>query len=176
MKTKDLVKLVESGVKPIIRVIESESLEGPDDGMLGRIISVGKPDNWGKDGVAIPFIVDFTEFEKINKSLAQKNWFDIYGNPNLSWFETPYYNKEANNFSIFETYKKRKKYGNLHIIELVEGGNFPWVKEYLESNIQTNYVKFLEYKLNKKKKYLKKIAKNLKKLKCKPRYKHGHSS
>lgn len=45
MKTRDLIEMIKNGSKPIIRFTERISdIDSADEDMMGRVISVSKPD------------------------------------------------------------------------------------------------------------------------------------
>jgi hypothetical protein len=146
MKTKELVELVREGVKPVIRVKDSSNIDGPDNGMLGRIISVGVEDNWGDGDSTIEFVIDFKEFEEVNKPLAEKNWYDSNGVPCLTWMESRFYVKEVKSFGIFEMLREKQADAELSIIELVEENK--WLTSYLETDRKMSYTEFLESRLD----------------------------
>jgi hypothetical protein len=147
MKTKELVELVREGVKPVIRVKDSLNIDGPDNGMLGRIISVGVEDNWGDGDSTIEFVIDFKEFEEVNKPLAEKNWYDSNGVPCLTWMESMVYEKDVKSFGIFEMLREKQADAELSMIEIVEENK--WLTMYLETDKQMSYTEFLELELEK---------------------------
>jgi hypothetical protein len=146
MKTKELVELVRQGVKPVIRVKDSLNIDGPDNGMLGRIISVGVEDVWDRGDSTIEIVIDFEEFEEVNKPLAKKNWYDSNGIPCLTWMESRSYEKEVKSFGIFEMFEEKGEDAELSIIELVEENK--WLTMYLETDKQMSYTEFLESRLD----------------------------
>jgi hypothetical protein len=146
MKTKELVELVRQGVKPVIRVKDSSNIDGPDNGMMGRIISVGIEDVWAIGESTIEFVINFKEFEDVNKPLAKNDWYDDSGNPCLSWMETKNYENEVKSFSIFEMFKEKGQDAELSIIEMVEENK--WLTSYLETDRKMSYTEFLESRLD----------------------------
>jgi hypothetical protein len=147
MKTKDLVELIKNGANPIVKIHDKgAALEGPDDGMLGRIIGVGVEDVWERGTSIIPFNVDFKEFESHNKSVAICNWYDKSGNPTLIWMETDYYERDAKNHEIYEMYVENQEYADLSYFEIIEDNK--WLNKYLESKSELNYTRWLENQLD----------------------------
>jgi hypothetical protein len=146
MKTKELVELVSEGVKPVIRVKDSSNIDGPDTGMLGRIISVGVEDSWGRGESTIEFVIDFKEFEEVNKPFARRHWYDSNGIPCLTWMESMVYEKEVKSFSIFEMFEEKGEDAELSIIEMVEENK--WLTNYLETDRKMSYTEFLESRLD----------------------------
>ena len=147
MKTKDLVELVKQGATPIVRIKDEGCvLEGPDTGMLGRIISVGAEDSWERVTSTIPFTVDFLEFTEYNKAYAVVNWFDKDGTPSLTWMETDNYERDAKSHIIFEMYVEKGEYPDLSHFELVEENK--WLNKYIESGSNMTYTQWLETQLD----------------------------
>lgn len=145
MKTKDLVELVKSGVNPIIKIDDKHGvLEGPDPGMLGRVILVGAEDIWERGTSTISFTIDFSEFEEYNKSFAIPNWFDEFGNPTLKWMETKNYDAK---WEIYEMYIEKNEYPNLSFIQVIDDNK--WLNEYLKTDMKVSYPTFLESLLDK---------------------------
>jgi hypothetical protein len=132
MKTRELVELVNQGVKPVIRVIRGTDLDGPDNGMLGRITSVGIEDIWDRENSTVEFVIDFKEFEEINIPFA--------------WMESRGYEKDSKSFSLFEMLRENQQDANLVMIELVEENK--WLTEYLKTDKKLSYTQFLESKLD----------------------------
>lgn len=146
MKTKDLVELVKQGAQPIIRIKDEQgALEGPDTGMIGRIISVGAEDVWERGESTIPFVVDFLEFTEHNKSYAVANWYDKNGLPSLTWMETDRYEKDAKSHTIYEMYVEKSEYADIEYLELVEENK--WLNKYIESDSTMSYTQWLESQL-----------------------------
>ena len=147
MKTKDLVELVKNGSRPIIKIIDSEGvIEGPDSGMIGRIIGVSDEDVWERGNSIVSFNVNFKEFESHNKTIAKSDWYDENGNPTLTWVESRYYEKESIEYKIYENYTEKFEYSDIEMFELVEDKN-ELLMEYLKSNSECTYVEWLERKL-----------------------------
>lgn len=146
MKTKELVELVNQGVKPVIRVIRGIDLEGPDNGMLGRITSVGTEDVWDRENTTIEFVIDFKEFEEVNIPFAKKDWYDSNGVACLTWMESRGYEKEVKSFGIFEMLRENGTDAELSILELVEENK--WLTEYLKTDKKLSYSQFLESRLD----------------------------
>jgi len=147
MKTKDLVELVKQGATPIVRIKDGEGvLEGPDTGMLGRIISVGAEDSWERGTSTIPFTVDFLEFTEHNKAYAVANWYAKDGTPSLNWMETDGYERDAKSHLIFEMYVEKSEYADLSYLELVEENK--WLNKYIESGSNMTYTQWLESQLD----------------------------
>lgn len=142
MKTRELVELVNQGVKPVIRVIRGTDLDGPDNGMLGRITSVGIEDIWDRENSTVEFVIDFKEFEEINIPFA--------------WMESRGYEKDSKSFSLFEMLRENQQDANLVMIELVEENK--WLTEYLKTDKKLSYTQFLESKLDLYQVYLKKFV------------------
>ena len=146
MKTKDLVQLVKQGAQPIVKINDTEGvLEGPDSGMLGRIISVGDEEAEGGTSV-ISFDVDFLEFTDYNKTLAKSDWYDENGNPTLTWMQTPQYNKDAKRYTVYDMYVENSEYSNTSYIEVVDDNK--WLNKYLESKSEVSYTRWLELQLD----------------------------
>ena len=146
MKTRELVELVNAGVKPVIRVIHGTDLEGPDNGMLGRITSVGTEDVWDRENSTVEFVIDFKEFEEVNIPFAKKDWYDKDGVPCLTWMETKYYERDSVSFGIFEMLRESGTDAELSILELVEENK--WLTEYLKTDKKLSYTQFLESRLD----------------------------
>ena len=147
METKDLVQLVKQGVQPIIKINDAEGvLDGPDYGMLGRIISVGDEDEWESGNSTVTFDIDFLEFTDYNKTLAKSDWYDKNGNPTLTWMQTPQYNKDAKRYTVYEMYVENSEYANTSYIEVVD--NNKWFNNYLESKSEVSYTRWLELQLD----------------------------
>jgi hypothetical protein len=146
MKTKELVELVTQGVKPVIRVKNGLDIDGPDTGMWGRIISIGIEDVWDRENSTIEFVIDFKEFEEINKPLAKKDWYNSEGVPCLTWMESRNYENEVKSFGIFEMLREKQVDAELSIIEMVEENK--WLTSYLETDRKMSYTEFLESRLD----------------------------
>ena len=149
MKTKELEKLVREGARPIIRVRDSTYgvIDGPDDGMLGRVVSVGEEDIYEKGTSILVFTIDFFEFTDYNKPIATRDWYDADGNPTLIWMDVSDYEKDSKSFKIFEMYVENFEYSDLRYLELSEENET--LSEYLSSNQELSYVQWLEDKVRK---------------------------
>lgn len=145
MKTRELVELVNQGVKPVIRVVRGTDLEGPDNGMLGRITSVGIEDIWDRENSTVEFVIDFKEFEEINIPFAKKDWYDSNGIPCLTWMESRGYEKDSKSHGIFEMLREKQQDADLVMIELVEENK--WLTEYLKTDKKLSYTQYLESRL-----------------------------
>lgn len=147
MKTKDLVELVKQGAQPIVRITDTNDvIDGPDKGMLGRIISVGAEDIWERGTSTVSFVVNFLEFNETNKSYAVPDWVDKNGNPTLTWMETSGYEREAKSFEIHDMYVEKSEYADLSYFELVEENK--WLNKYIESGSNMTYTQWLESQLD----------------------------
>ena len=147
MKTKDLVELIKSGATPIVKIHDKgAALEGPDDGMLGRIIGVGVEDVWEPGTSTIYFNVDFKEFESHNKPFAIHNWIDESGNPTLTWMDMKYYERDAKNYEIYEMYTEDHEYSDVCFFEIIEDNK--WLNKYLEAGSDMVYSRWLEIQLD----------------------------
>lgn len=148
MKTKELVTLVNQGAQPIVKINDSASvLEGPEDGMLGRVKSVGKKDRWDENNITINFFIDFLEFTEQNKSFATADWYDKDRNPTLTWMETEFYKRDSKKFELFEMLIEYNEYGVLRHLTIVEENK--WLNKYLEESPNTSYIRWLEKELDK---------------------------
>lgn len=147
MKTKDLVELVKQGATPIIRIYDKGSvLEVPDNGMLGRILSVGSEDIWERGTATIPFRINFKEFEAHNKTVAIPNWYDKSGKPTLTWMETDNYEMDSINTEIHEMYVENYEDAELVFIKIVDDNK--WLNKYIISNSKLTYTQWLELQLD----------------------------
>ena len=147
MKTKDLVELVKKGANPIVKIHDSAgTLEGPDTGMLGRIVGVGVEDIWERGTSTIPFYVDFKEFESHNRAVAVHNWYDKSGNPTLTWMDMDHYEQDAKNHEIHEMYVENQEYADLSYFEIIEDNK--WLNKYLEAGSDVTYTRWLEIQLD----------------------------
>lgn len=61
---------------------------GPDDGMLARLTGIAKIP--GEPGL-LRLYFDLSEFVEHNKDVASHDWYDVHGQPTLTWFESGYY-------------------------------------------------------------------------------------
>ena len=95
MKTRDLIEMIKNGSKPIIRFTEIISdIDSADEDMMGRVISVSKPDVWERGTETVEFRIDMSEFLEHNRSVAQIGWRDSNGDPVLTWMDSAYYPKD----------------------------------------------------------------------------------
>ena len=144
MKTKELVELVKQGARPIIKTIEHTD-DGPDKGLIGRIIGLGKSLPLGRRDSVQGFRIDFFSFTEVNEPSMVADWYDSSSNPTLKWAETPDYEKESKDFEIFESYTENGEYCDLKVIEVTEENKF--LTRYLNSNPTVGYVEWLESQL-----------------------------
>lgn len=146
MKTRDLVKMVKSGSKPIIKFTERISdIESADEGMMGRVISVSSPDVWERGTETVEFRIDMSEFLEHNRSVAQVGWRDSYGDPVLTWMDSDYYPKD-NIETICEMLVDNFNDCDLSMFEVVNVSKY--FEEFLAQNEIKDYVRFLENKLD----------------------------
>lgn len=152
MKTKELVELIKQGARPIIRIKDDDGfIEGPDPGMLGRIIGVGEEDKWDRGTSTIPFKINFFEFTEQNKTAAIANWYDSTGQPTLTWMETERYARDAKVYEVYEMYIDKHEYSDLQHLELVEENGL--ISQYIKSNSSMTYIEWLEDQLTNYKRY-----------------------
>jgi hypothetical protein len=146
MKTKELMTMLDEGINPIIEFTKRISdINGPDFGMMGKVIRYRDRDNWGDGDVTIYFDIDMSEFEEHNKTKAKSDWYDKNSVPCLTWFESGMYPKDGIE-SICEMLIEKEQDSDLIMVEVVEVSDY--FKEYQQSEFKGTYVKFLEDKLN----------------------------
>jgi len=147
MKTKELVKLVRQGATPIIRIYDKHGcLNGPDNGMLGRILSVGNEDIWERGTSSIPFKINFKEFEAHNKTVAVPDWYDKSGEPTLTWMETDNYGVDSINTEIYEMCVENYEDAELVFLKIIDDNK--WLNKYITSNSKLTYTQWLELQLD----------------------------
>lgn len=67
--------------------------DGPDPGMIMDIIGC----YFSNHNECWIILMDFEPYMKYNESIASHEWYDIYSNPVLTWFETSYYKTNDKN-------------------------------------------------------------------------------
>jgi len=104
MKTLEILKLIEGGWEPIIRFNSKieEVDNGPDNGMLGRIIGVGRIECDG-DEEFVKLSIDVESFREHNEKHDGKTYFN--DNKPISWFESGYYPEDGKCFELYEMTK-----------------------------------------------------------------------
>ena len=147
MKSKDLIKMIDNGVKPIVKFNENiYDIESADSGMMGRVIGYHDFDKWDNDTETVFFQIDMSEFVDYNKSVAKPNWNNIKGESCLIWHDTRYYPKNHIE-NICEMHIEGDESGEIKNFDMVEDSKF--FEEYVSKEMKTDYVKFLEDKLKK---------------------------
>lgn len=134
MYGRDLLKLINSGIQPIIEFTEeAEFVEyDVDKDMQCKIVSCSEPDRHG----TILLKCDLNGFEEYNKTFAKCNWFDENRNPRLTWFESGYYPKDGiYKFYIDADYE-------ITTFKIVEENKL--YNEYKQSETDKTYVRWLE--------------------------------
>lgn len=135
MNTKDLIKMVDEGLKPVVIFKNMEISDfDPDDGMMGKVISY----NIEFEG-SVKFDIDMTEFITNNKNYAKRDWYDKGGNATLTWFETTHYPKN-NITDVWEMLDDE-------LMFLSPKENTHLYNEFAKQNKFSTYVDFLEDKV-----------------------------
>lgn len=148
MKTKDLLELVKQGAKPIVKIVDKYGvLEGPDTGMIGRILKVGESDFSMRENQLVSFVVDFYEFTEYNKSHAVPNFYDENMNPCLTWMETKSYERDSKSYVIYENLTDDYEYSDIQFLEIFDEKN-KWLNAYIKSGSNMSYVEWLETSLD----------------------------
>lgn len=146
MKTKELLKMLRQGVKPVIRFTENIiDIDPADPGMLGRVIGHKPVEIYDRGEECIAFIIDFSEFDAHNRSVAQPGWYDEKGGPTLIWQNSKYYPKDHKE-NIWEMLKEKHKDSELKLFEIVELSTH--FSEFCAQDKIKDYVTFLENKLD----------------------------
>jgi hypothetical protein len=138
MKNKDIFNLVQSGVKPIIRVVNDKKIEESiwDNGMIGKIERAFIEEEYRNNEV-IKFYIREDSFRKINEPVMKCNYYDKDGNPTLNYIDSGV--APENGLEI--TYCM----GNDTVFELVNNSEF--LVEYLKEEHKETYVEYLENRL-----------------------------
>jgi len=137
MKAKYIHDMYKTGVSLILRCNKGiNSLDSdPNEGMLGRLLSIeyeGMNDDYFK------FVIDFGEFEKINKSFAKANYYNSDRIPCETWFDQLTYKQGKHKVEI--CINPEEDYFDLFDVS-------PILKEYLDGNHKISYVEWLESEL-----------------------------
>ncbi len=90
-----VIELIDKGVKPVIKFLKSSETTHFDPRQQARVFSYHLDYSGDdlEDQVWI-FKLDFSEFEKYNRSLALANFYDEYKMPTLKWHDTKYFPKD----------------------------------------------------------------------------------
>lgn len=130
MKTRDLIKMLDEGLKPIIVFMNMEVSDyDPDNDMMGKVVSYNLDEN------TVRFCIDVEH----NKTHAKRDWYDQWGNPELTWFESNFYPKD----NITEVWKMLDT--DLLHLEIKEKPSL--FEEFQSQTKFTSYVRFLEEKI-----------------------------
>lgn len=147
MKTKDLLNLIDNGVRPIIRFTNNIlDIESADPNMIGRVIGYREIDVWERGTETVFIDIDLSEFIEQNKSIAKKSWLDDNSIENLTWFESRYYPKN-NIEGICEMLRNKFEDSELSLIEVINDNKY--FNEFTSQSEFKSYVQFLENKLDK---------------------------
>jgi len=147
MKTKELIKILDEGCKPIIKFNKnSVDLDGPNSEMLGKIISYYDHEIIERGEETIWIKVDLSDYVEYNKRIANINFYDDNGNPTLTWFESKYYPKN-NIFDLCLGLVESYKDADVRYFDISELSKY--FQEYQNQNNFNNYIEFLENKLDK---------------------------
>ncbi|MBT3123369.1 MULTISPECIES: hypothetical protein [Bacillus subtilis group] len=133
MKSEILMKVVNSGKLPVVRVtdgIVEHFQEGLDPGMLVKVKGVTTTD----DG-EIEILLDLEPFIDHNKSVANPNFYNSKGEAVLTWFETNFYPDSG-----------------IYLIGFLEDADLPFeftennslLNEYVAEGSDKGYVEWLE--------------------------------
>jgi hypothetical protein len=148
MKTRDLMKMLDEGIQPVIKFTQKiQDIDGPDPEMMGKVIGYRDEESWdeNRNDVTIFFDIELTGFETFNKTKAKANWYNDKGVPNLTWFESGMYPKNGIE-SICVMLVENSEESNLDYFEIVELSEY--FKEYQVSDFKGTYAQFLEKKLD----------------------------
>lgn len=132
MKANELLELIKSGSRPVIKITEKtfDYIEDSFDvKMMGRI--VGATIEYD----AVRFLVDMNDFDAHNRSVAEYNWFDKDGKATLTWFDTIFYPKDGKEVIYIPPDAEIP-------FEFVEDNTL--LNEYIQSNSDSNYTHWLE--------------------------------
>lgn len=140
MKTRELMKILDGGGQPVIRFNNkiNELDIGPDNGMMGRVLSYHSLEEDGDD-CYITLIVEVNEFRDINEPLAVNDYFNNEGGNDLTWFDTELYPIDGK-LDIYEMVEVKNEDADILYFDLVDSF---LVNEFKKSNA-TNYIQFLE--------------------------------
>lgn len=146
MKTKELLKMLDEGYKPIIKFNDkSTDLDGPNSGMLGKVISHYDHEIIERGEETIWVEVDLSDYVEYNKNFAIANFYDDNGNPCLTWFESKYYPKN-NVFDLCLGLVESFKDADVRYFDVIEVSKY--FQEYQNQTKIKSYVEFLEKKLD----------------------------
>jgi hypothetical protein len=149
MKTRDLMKMLDEGVQPVIKFTQKiTDIDGqPDPEMMGKVIGYRDEESWdeNRNDVTIFIDIDLNEFETYNKTKAKSNWYDDKGVANLTWFDCGMYPKNGIE-SICVMLVENSEESGLDYFEIVELSKY--FKEYQVSDFKGTYAQFLEKKLD----------------------------
>ncbi|MFW6226060.1 MAG: hypothetical protein ACOC3V_03805 [bacterium] len=147
MKTKELISLIDQGVKPIVKFTDKiYDIESADEGMMGRVIGYHDFDRWDVENTTVFFKIDMSEFVEYNKKVAKPTWKDNSGEACLIWHDTKLYPKNHIE-DICEMSTEKGEDAEFRLFEVVE--NSKYFEEYLSKDTNQDYVKYLEDKLKK---------------------------
>lgn len=143
MKTTELIKLIDTGVCPVIKFTSKiNELDTADPGMMGRIVGYHTKDEWEPGTVTIEFKIDLSEFVNINKKIAVPDW----GDNKVTWFESKFY-PSNHIIDICEMLMEKNEESEFLLFEVIEDTQF--ISEFKNQIITESYSVFLENKLKK---------------------------
>lgn len=146
MKTQELIEMLAEGCQPVIRIKKDNDSTDMGEGMIGRIIKEGKSDIYERGTESICLVIDMTEFEDYNKSVAKAVWADESGEYTKIWHDSKYYPKNHKT-EVWEMRVENFEYSDLQNIELLEESK--WFKIFKYQTKFTSYTRFLENELDK---------------------------
>lgn len=140
MTNKELFKLVESGAKPLIRVVNEKTIDETlfDDGMIGRVEYAEFESTDEKYGTVYIFGIREDEFREANKDSMKRNYYDKQGSPTLNYIEAGYVPEKGVEKIWVMDYDTT--------FELVDDNNL--LKEYIEEKSSKSYVAWLEERVS----------------------------
>jgi hypothetical protein len=139
MKIKELKKLVQEGKRPVIKIKEEAQdylMENFDNEMIGKVIGIDTEFEF--DDKTYGFIVDMNNYEKHNRSVAQRVWSDGRGGHSHTWFESGHYPKDGIE-TIYFPFELELPF------EILEENGL--MNEYINENLEITYLEWLENKV-----------------------------
>lgn len=152
---KELISLVESGVKPVI-IVTKKFADGTDliysEGMKTRVVAATND----YDGcIALTF--DCTEFDEFNRTVAKKEWYDVNTKKHTATYFEYYERKPGSTVPMVESWyfavsdidsgASEEEFGHFEVEEGLNNSVFFLYRKDVELGCKMTYVQWLEDKV-----------------------------